>query len=205
MLFGGNGDDTLNSTDFSLFIPVGGYTLDGGPGNDSIYSSVLFISSSLAGGEGNDIFSVHAPRQTIDGGSGSDTIIANDAYLWIGPDPSDSILGGADSDWLSYAPLTASSHGVTVDLAAGRSSGILGNDSISGIENVLAGAGNDSILGDSLANFLIGGAGNDTLMGGGGEDTLMGGAGTNNLSGGAGDDVILTGTTTLADIYVLFN
>jgi Ca2+-binding RTX toxin-like protein len=32
----------------------------------------------------------------------------------------------------------------------------------------------------------------------------MGGAGADNLSGGDGDDIILVGTTTLADIYALF-
>ena len=122
----------------------------------------------------------------------------------IAMDGADSYLGGAGNDWLSYGLLTASSNGVTVDLVAGRSFGILGNDSLSGIENVLAGAGNDSIFGDSSANFLIGGVGNDTLIGGAGNDTLMGGTGTDNLSGGTGDDIILVGTTTLADIYALF-
>jgi Ca2+-binding RTX toxin-like protein len=150
----------------------------------------------LAGGEGNDVFSATgAWQETIDGGAGDDTIIAQNnpfsdtrtnAYIY---------LGGAGNDWLSYALLTASTNAVTVDLMAGRSSGIMGNDLLSSIENVLAGAGNDSILGDFLANLLMGGAGNDTLIGGAGNDTLM---------GGAGDDIILVGTTTLADIYALF-
>ena len=43
------------------------------------------------------------------------------------------------------------------------------------------------------------------LIGGAGNDTLMGDAGDGSFSGGAGDDVILIGTTTLADIYALFN
>jgi Ca2+-binding RTX toxin-like protein len=163
-----------------------------------------FNSASLAGGEGNDIFSAGALGETIDGGAGNDTIISQFESFFMGMDRADSYLGGAGDDWLSYALLTASSNAVTVDLVAGRSSGIMGSDSLSGIENVLTGAGNDSILGDSLANFLMGDAGNDTLMGGGGNDTLMGGAGADNLSGGTGDDIILVGTTTLADIYALF-
>jgi hypothetical protein len=39
--------------------------------------------------------------------------------------------------------------GVTVDLGAGTSSGAAGTDSLTGIENVLGGNGDDSILGDS--------------------------------------------------------
>jgi Ca2+-binding RTX toxin-like protein len=58
------------------------------------------------------------------------------------------------------------------------SSGAAGTDSLTGIENVLGGNGDDSILGDSLANVLEGGLGNDTLDGGAGNDTLIGGAGT---------------------------
>jgi Ca2+-binding RTX toxin-like protein len=41
-------------------------------------------------------------------------------------------------------------------------------------------------------------------MGNAGNDTLIGGGAGDHLSGGAGDDVILTGTTALADIYALF-
>ena len=160
----------------------------------------------MAGGDGNDILTAIAYGETIDGGAGDDTIISGfeSSFFSIGH-RADSYLGGAGNDWLSYALLTASTNNtVTVDLVAGRSSGIMGNDLLSGIENVLAGAGNDSILGDASANFLIGGAGNDTLMGGDGNDTLMGGIGADNLSGGAGDDVILIGNTTLADIMALF-
>lgn len=166
---------------------------------------MLGRSASLAGGDGSDVLSASALGETIDGGAGDDTIISQFETFFMGMDRADSYLGGAGNDWLSYALLTASTNNtVTVDLVAGRSSGIMGNDLLSGIENVLAGAGNDSILGDASANFLIGGAGNDTLMGGGGNDTLMGGIGADNLSGGAGDDVILIGNTTLADIMALF-
>ncbi|MFM7414821.1 MAG: hypothetical protein ACKO51_03355, partial [Alphaproteobacteria bacterium] len=43
-----------------------------------------------------------------------------------------------------------------------------------------------------------------TLTGGAGNDMLIGNGLANNFNGGAGDDVILAGTTTLADIYALF-
>ena len=46
------------------------------------------------------------------------------------------------------------------------------------IENATGGAGNDTLIGNAIANILNGGAGNDTLTGGGGNDTLIGGLGT---------------------------
>ncbi|MFM8224156.1 MAG: hypothetical protein ACKOJF_35090, partial [Planctomycetaceae bacterium] len=44
-------------------------------------------------------------------------------------------------------------------------------------ENVLGGAGNDLLTGNTLANLLSGNAGNDTLVGLAGNDTLAGGLG----------------------------
>ncbi|MGO8041650.1 RTX toxin [Rhizobium johnstonii] len=45
------------------------------------------------------------------------------------------------------------------------------------IENVQAGSGNDSIIGNEADNTLWGNAGNDSLSGGAGNDTLIGGTG----------------------------
>ena len=63
--------------------------------------------------------------------------------------------------------------------------------------------GADTLDGGNDQDFLSAGDGNDFLLGGAGNDTLIGGDG-DTLSGDAGDDVILIGTTTLADIYALF-
>jgi trimeric autotransporter adhesin len=49
-------------------------------------------------------------------------------------------------------------------------------------------SGNDSFMGDELANPLSGGAGSDTLEGRQGNDTLTGGGGDDTLIGDAGDD-----------------
>jgi Ca2+-binding RTX toxin-like protein len=57
------------------------------------------------------------------------------------------------------------------------------------MENVIAGAGADRIIGNDLDNRLVGGAGNDILTGGAGNDALVGGAGNDILTGGAGNDV----------------
>lgn len=45
------------------------------------------------------------------------------------------------------------------------------------IDNAIGGSGNDTILGNAIANVLNGGSGDDTLTGGGGNDTIDGGIG----------------------------
>ncbi len=51
-------------------------------------------------------------------------------------------------------------------------------DTRSLIDNATGGSGNDTIIGNAVANVLKGGAGNDTITGGGGNDTIDGGSGT---------------------------
>ncbi|MFB6451689.1 matrixin family metalloprotease [Bradyrhizobium tunisiense] len=46
------------------------------------------------------------------------------------------------------------------------------------IDNATGGSGNDTIIGNAIANTLNGGGGNDTITGGAGNDTIIGGAGT---------------------------
>ena len=64
------------------------------------------------------------------------------------------------------------------------------------IENVIAGSGNDRIIGNALANRLAGGAGNDELWGSGGDDVLEGDFNDDVLEGGAGADQLDGGTGT---------
>ena len=52
------------------------------------------------------------------------------------------------------------------------------NDARSYIENATGGSGDDTLIGNAVANVLNGGAGNDVLTGGGGNDVLIGGSGT---------------------------
>jgi serralysin len=58
------------------------------------------------------------------------------------------------------------------------------------IERVLAGQGNDLVIGNSAGNDLSGNVGNDTLRGMGGHDVLRGGAGADTLLGGTGNDTL---------------
>ncbi|MCK9689636.1 Ig-like domain-containing protein [Scleromatobacter humisilvae] len=53
---------------------------------------------------------------------------------------------------------------------------------------IVAGTGNDTLVGNNADDRLIGGAGNDTITGGNGNDLIEGGAGNNTLTGGGGND-----------------
>ena len=64
------------------------------------------------------------------------------------------------------------------------------------IEDYRAGSGNDSVMGNSVANEILGNGGNDTLEGNGGDDTLDGGLGNDNLSGGSGNNTLIGGAGT---------
>lgn len=78
------------------------------------------------------------------------------------------------------------------------------------IEDAIGGSGNDTMLGNDIANQLEGRDGNDSLNGGKGVDFLYGGAGndtlysgtggTDNLFGGADDDTyIITGSASIIE------
>ena len=56
------------------------------------------------------------------------------------------------------------------------------------IENVVAGSGNDIVVGNAVANYISGADGNDRIWGSGGDDILEGGAGNDTLNGGPGAD-----------------
>jgi Ca2+-binding RTX toxin-like protein len=169
-LFGGTGNDFLNGGE-------GNDTLDGGIGDDVLSDDGG--NDSFFGGVGNDElthgdFGGAAADATLDGGEGDDTLD-----------------GGAGNDWASYANAGGA---VTVDLSEGTSSGADGSDDLKGIENVLGGIGNDSILGDGLTNVLDGGNGDDTVLSFVGDDSVVGGDGSDSLIGNEGADTLLGGT-----------
>ncbi|MFN6103452.1 MAG: PKD domain-containing protein, partial [Planctomycetaceae bacterium] len=140
------------------------------------------IENVIGGGRG-DRLTGNSLANTLVGGPGNDTLTGlagNDSYQFdldqnLGEDTLNETGGGIDT--LDFSPtLTV---GATVDLslatvqtvAVGRLTLVLG--SASTFENVVGGAGNDLLKGNSLANLLTGGAGDDTLSGDTGNDTYL--------------------------------
>lgn len=111
-----------------------------------------------------------------------------------------------DSSGIDTITYVSSSHGGIIDLSnadfshMGRpvrfDNGTATRDTIglgpsTRIENATGGDGNDTLIGNYLANQLIGNGGNDILTGGAGADVLNGGTGADRLRGGNGNDTLL--------------
>jgi Ca2+-binding RTX toxin-like protein len=171
---GGAGDDIFTGTE-------GDDIASGGAGDDT-----------LNGLGGNDILNGNDGADTILGGAGNDTLSGgSDNDTLSGGLGNDTLDGGGGADTASYAGETDD---MFIDLAAGTARRGSAEDPVEDtlilIDNVLGGAGNDTIAGDADANSLDGGAGNDTLNGAGNADTLNGGEGDDTLNGGDGNDTV---------------
>ena len=210
---GGDGNDTIdggigpgNSIDENLSGDAGNDTIVGGSGNSLIWGGDG--NDLLSGGPGNDTIIGLAGVDTLSGDAGNDMLIGDywgvsygdDNYVFDPTTSADGNLGDdiiieaansgsdASSDTIDLSHFTADA---TLDI--GNASGPqtvadgvlrLALSDSTGIENVLAGGGNESITGNSRDNVLTGGPGTTSLFGAGGIDTLIGGTGDNTFYAG---------------------
>ena len=136
-------------------------SLTGDSGNNWLWGSVATIDVGFASTTNNDM---------LDGGDGND-------MLWVGIG-NHNVIGGAGIDTLYFTengqlPVEG---GVTVSLGlqgAVQTTG-QGNWTLTGIENLSGGTGDDNLTGDGNANVLGGSLGADSLSGAGGDDILLG-------------------------------
>ena len=148
-LFGGDGDDVLGGND-------GNDHLEGGAGHDSIMGGDG--KDVLLGGDGDDILIGDAGNDRISGGKGNDVVYISDG------DGSDAIDGGDDNDTIDISGVAG---GAIVDLGLtgfGQITAAGQQDTLIGFENVIGGAGNDTIIASVKVNILNGGGGNDTFV-----------------------------------------
>ena len=188
VLHGGGGDDTLNGG-------AGQDTLSGGAGADTINGGAgddLILYGSEDGADIIDGGDAHDTLRVIESAVGSDDTVTvslsggvitnvNDASVQSIESAQMDLGNGADT--LAYQGATP----VSVNLLAGTATGF---SFIRGVEHVTGGEGNDTLLGNSLANVLDGAGGDDTVRGGFGNDTVRGGAGNDLLYGEQGDDTL---------------
>jgi VCBS repeat-containing protein len=183
---GGTGIDHINTgsgNDVIRYIANGGAdVINGGAGNNR-----LDILDS--GGNDTVVIDVDAVNNNILGVNGGSLNSINTVTL---------DLGTGSSDTLSYAN-TAAIYSIVATIG-GSATGFTGN--ILGVENLIGGAGNDTLTGDDNANILSGGLGVDVINGMGGDDTIRwalvdgadiidGGSGINTLQivGTGGNDI----------------
>jgi Ca2+-binding RTX toxin-like protein len=154
-----------------------------GDGNDSVFGTTADEQFTLRGGD--DVLNAGPGNDVIDGGAGND--------LLRGGHGTDVIEGGPGSDTATYDERTASEP-LSITLATPGDDGAAGeNDTLTGIENVVAGASNDVVTGDDGPNTLVGGSGVNTMSGLGGNDVIVGGDFRDIISGGPGSDQLLGG------------
>jgi Ca2+-binding RTX toxin-like protein len=135
-----------------------GDTLTGDDGDNVLWGSAATLNGVVST-ENND---------TLSGGGGNDLLIAG-----IG---NHVIDGGDGIDTFRFTENGVPETGITLSLLLAGEAQASGNGSwtLTGIENLSGGIGNDSLTGDGNANVLAGDLGDDMLSGGAGDDTLYG-------------------------------
>ena len=121
------------------------------------------VKSTYKAGDDTYEFSSLDGTFIIDGG-GVDTIIADDNLYDVTIDlrPGAHSHLGAKSNYITDANQLTISHG-------------------SDIENIITGAGDDTVIGTDLDNFISTGSGSDTIFAGGGADTIKSGIGADRI------------------------
>lgn len=149
------------------------FDLTSGAANDSLDLS----GDALAGG--SRFFS----------GGGKDVLIVDSVTR------GDILFNGSDDEDLLSVDLSARTDAVSM-FAVGGSSGLLNIVGLSvsyvGVETlrILAGSGDDLLVGGDLGDLLDGGEGQDSIDGGLGRDTMRGGAGDDTYTVSDGGDVV---------------
>ncbi|MCA8883405.1 MAG: hypothetical protein KDA50_06620 [Rhodobacteraceae bacterium] len=189
-LFGGTGYDTLD-LDFGQPAPgpvevdlIQGIVTDASGSADTVSGIERFLGTALGdvfiGDALDNDFEDKGGSDVVEGGAGNDLFIAGvDA---IGTD--DTYHGGAGFDTLDYS---AATNALSIDLLFNVADDLfgvgIGFDTISGIEAVITGSGDDDIYGSDVHNVIDGGAGNDIIRGDLGDDVILGGLGDDSLFG----------------------
>jgi Ca2+-binding RTX toxin-like protein len=175
-VIGSGGNDTITVSSGGAAVVVNGVSQSFDPvaykrirvqadaGNDTVNTANATLPAQIFGGDGADVITGTSLADSIEGGSGNDSINAGDGDDYVfGDNDNDTIQGGGGNDTLS----------------AGAGKNLL-----------FGGDGNDRVNGSGGRDNLNGDNGDDRLYGFGGDDTMGGGAGVDRLFGGSGNDLL---------------
>ncbi len=191
---GGTGIDTVTYVRSNAAVQINLFATSqrGGHAEGDVLVSIENLVGSdfgddIVGNDGNNRLEGGRGADLLDGGLGNDTLIG-------GLDGSaDTLYGRGGIDTVDYSDATL---GMTIRLDSNFEAGTaftnahraeinfggrvttmlvpeIQEDYLFGIENVKAGAGNDTIIGNSQNNVITGGAGIDHMEGGGGADRFI--------------------------------
>ena len=159
---GGAGIDTVSYSSSNAAVTVN-LTLATAQSGGGAAGDILSSIENITGSSYNDTLTALAAGSALNGGAGNDILSgANGNDILIGGVGTDTINGGAGSDTASYASSTVA---VTINLnsTTAQAGGEAVGDILSGIENIIGSAYNDTLTSSSVANNLDGGAGVDTV------------------------------------------
>jgi serralysin len=188
----------IDLRDASLFGPNGGGYVSwhrGIVGGFTIANTVTIEAAS--GGRGNDKLTGNSSANALYGKDGHDKIYGREGDdTLIGGLGNDTLSGSSGVDTVSYA---SAGRDVKLDLSrsSAQNTGV-GYDTLIGIERVISGTGNDTLIGNGGSNRFDGGAGNDRLYGRDGDDSFVWGAGNDQYFGGADTDTVSFSSNTSA-------
>ncbi len=186
---GSNQADFRNGA-FETWIGVEGVV--SGEGSDLLIGNDLV--NRLSGTDGNDRIEGNGGNDLLIGGSGGDELLGGAGDDVILPETGgDRVDGGDGSDTVDVVYFTGD---ITVDLRLAENQAdfhIGAYETWLNVENVISSSGNDTLLGNDVANTLSGNGGDDRLEGNGGNDVLNGGDGADVLIGGLGHDTLAGG------------
>ncbi|MEV8466849.1 hypothetical protein AB0T83_08675 [Fluviibacterium sp. DFM31] len=187
-IHGGAGLDTLD-LNFSPVNPQGvtvdlltGTVIDQLGATDTVSGIERFLGTHQ-----NDVFTGNEQDNIFEDGGGADRVVTgggNDEIV-AGLDGSDDTYDGGDGfDTLNYAKATGDLFiDLLFDVAEDATGAEVGIDTISGIDAVRTGSGDDEVYGHTGVNHIFGGDGNDRLLGDYGDDIITGGGGDDDLFG----------------------
>jgi Ca2+-binding RTX toxin-like protein len=168
---------------------TGVFTLQGGAGNDVLYSSNS-LGDTLLAGSGNQVLETFGSgSNSLVGGTGADT-------LYSGSSGADTLRGGTGANLLVALPGSGAG-GQLISESLSTGSGSILDDESSTAHTLQGGAGADTLYSDnSTGDTMLAGTGNNTLQTfGSGSNSLVGGTGADTLiSGSSGSDTLQGGT-----------
>ncbi|MEZ5875293.1 MAG: M10 family metallopeptidase C-terminal domain-containing protein [Hyphomicrobiales bacterium] len=151
------------------------------------------IAQSLAGGDFDDTLSGLGGDDHLRGHGGNDTLVGGEgADTLDGGAGADTMFGGSGDDFYvvdDAGDLVFENAGEGTD----TTQALLSHRLADNVENGILGTGSWTLIGNGLANSLVGNSGDNTLSGAGGSDALSGGDGDDRLIGGRGTDTMRGG------------
>ncbi len=179
---------------------IAGIDIEGDATNDEFVGSVF--NDTISGLAGADRLTGGNGIDFLFGGIGLDVLFGDngDDHLY-GGQGADAHYGGSDSgnDFARYDDANHGNLFISLENPS-LNTGAAAGDTYFGIEGLVGGVGNDTIIGNASANILVGGAGHDQIYGRSGNDLLSGEAGNDNLWGGLGADAHYGGSDAGIDL-----